>query len=99
MSAAFGGAIGAILVALIAATASRLEANDKRNRLLKDVQILYKLDKSAAEYGALKASIESDVSSMLRADKIRAGGAPVRTNLLYALAFMTGVPPAVRGTR
>jgi len=84
------GAIGVIVVALIGVMSSRFEANNKRARLLKDLEILGKLDTASPESGALKASIASDVASMVRADKIRGGVLSLRTNLGWAFVFMVG---------
>jgi hypothetical protein len=87
MTAAIIGAIGVITVALIGVIAGRIESNDKRTRLTKDVEILSKLDESSAQYSELKASIDKSLASMLRNDKLRDSGAAYRNCLVQTIVF------------
>ncbi|OBG25422.1 hypothetical protein [Mycobacterium sp. E3198] len=52
MTATVISAIGVIVVALIVVSTSRREATDKRMRLLKELEIIEKLDNASPEYRA-----------------------------------------------
>lgn len=68
MGVAIIAAIAAVIVALIRELSSRLDQQQLRSRLAKDVDILSKLDAASDEYQLLQAHVYRTVQSLVESD-------------------------------